>query len=100
MSSRRLRPELMAQVVLYSAQPCPYCTFAKRLLEARGVAYDERDLTGDFEQRMRLIERTGKRTVPQIFFGDHLVGGYDELAALDRSGELMPLLKEHVGGVD
>ncbi len=83
----------MASVVMYTANPCPYCVYAKRLLDERHIAYIEHDLTGDFEGRKNLINRTGKRTVPQIFFGDHLVGGFDELSALDRAGRLMELLE-------
>ncbi len=83
----------MASVVMYTANPCPYCVFAKRLLNARDIPFVEHDLTGDFEGRKNLINKTGKRTVPQIFFGDYLVGGFDELAALDRSGQLMELLE-------
>ena len=83
----------MANVVMYTANPCPYCLFAKRLLQERNIAYVEHDLTGDFEGRKNLINKTGMRTVPQIFFGEHHVGGFDELAALDRSGQLMELLE-------
>ena len=83
----------MASVVMYTANPCPYCLYAKRLLDERHIEYVEHDLTGDFEGRKNLINRTGKRTVPQIFFGDYHVGGFDELAALDRAGRLMELLE-------
>ena len=83
----------MANVVMYTANPCPYCLFAKRLLQERNIAYVEHDLTGDFEGRKNLINKTGMRTVPQIFFGEHHVGGFDELAVLDRSGQLMELLE-------
>ena len=83
----------MASVLMYTANPCPYCLYAKRLLNERNIAFIEQDLTGDFEGRKNLINRTGKRTVPQIFFGDHHVGGFEELAALDRSGQLMSVLE-------
>lgn len=83
----------MARVVMYTANPCPYCIYAKRLLDERNIAYIEHDLTGDFEGRKNLINKTRKRTVPQIFFGDYHVGGFDELAALDRSGRLMAVLE-------
>jgi len=82
----------MANVVIYSADYCSYCTMAKRLLDARSVSYVEHNVTDDFDRRKWLIEITGKRTVPQIFFGEHLVGGFDELAALDRSGNLAATL--------
>ena len=83
----------MASVLMYTSNPCPYCLHAKRLLNERNIAFVEEDLTGDFEGRKNLINRTGKRTVPQIFFGDHHVGGFEELAALDRSGQLMSVLE-------
>ena len=83
----------MARVVMYTASPCPYCIYAKRLLDERNIAYIEHDLTGDFEGRKNLINKTRKRTVPHIFFGDYHVGGFDELAALDRSGRLMAVLE-------
>ena len=83
----------MANVVVYSADRCGYCTMAKRLLDARSVAYVEHNLTEDFERRKWLVETTGQRTVPQIFFGDHHVGGFNELAALDRAGNLTATLE-------
>jgi glutaredoxin 3 len=83
----------MADVVMYSTGVCPYCVQAERLLAAKGV----RDITKirvdeDPARRDEMIERTGRRTVPQIFIGDTHVGGYDDLAALDRAGGLAPLL--------
>jgi glutaredoxin 3 len=78
----------MTHVKIYTTRACPYCVAAKRLLTARGVAYDEIDVTGDDAQRARLVQVTGRRTVPQIFIGGEAIGGYDDLAALDREGEL------------
>jgi glutaredoxin 3 len=78
----------MRDVKIYTTKICPYCWAAKRLLSARGVAYQEIDVSGDEEARQWLRETTGRRTVPQIFFGDEPIGGYDELAALDRAGRL------------
>jgi glutaredoxin 3 len=83
----------MADVVMYSTGVCPYCVQAERLLAAKGV----RDITKirvdlDPARRDEMIERTGRRTVPQIFIGSTHVGGYDDLAALDRAGGLAPLL--------
>jgi len=83
----------MADVVMYSTGVCPYCVQAERLLAAKGV----RDITKirvdlDPARRDEMIERTGRRTVPQIFIGGTHVGGYDDLAALDRAGGLAPLL--------
>ncbi|HEX4331202.1 MAG TPA: glutaredoxin 3 [Usitatibacter sp.] len=83
----------MAKVVMYSTGVCPYCLQAERLLRAKGVAEIEKirvDL--DPPRRDEMVERTGRRTVPQIYVGDRHVGGYDDLAALDRAGGLEPLL--------
>lgn len=75
-------------VRMYSTMICPYCIRAKLLLRERGVAYEDIDVTGDREARRWLVERTGRRTVPQIFIGEESIGGFEELRALDRSGEL------------
>lgn len=83
----------MAKVLMYSTAVCPYCQRAEMLLRQRGVTQIEKvriDL--DPEQRDAMIARTGRRTVPQIFVGDRHVGGFDDLAALDREGGLVPLL--------
>ena len=83
----------MAKVVMYSTGVCPFCLMAERLLRAKGVAEIEK-IRVDLEpaRRMEMVERTGRRTVPQIYVGDRHVGGYDDLAALDRAGGLDPLL--------
>ena len=82
----------MSKVQIYTTQWCPYCHAAKSLLEEKGVAYDEVDAE-DPEVRMQMVERAhGRRTVPQIFIGETHVGGYDDMAALDRRGQLDPLL--------
>jgi glutaredoxin 3 len=75
-------------VKIYTTLVCPYCVAAKRLLAARGIPYEEIDVTGDQEARARLVERTGRRTVPQIFIDGNPIGGYEELAAMDREGKL------------
>ena len=83
----------MAKVLMYSTGVCPFCLMAERLLKAKGVAQIEKvrvDLQP--ERRDEMIRRTGRRTVPQIYVGDRHVGGYDDLAALDRAGGLDPLL--------
>lgn len=83
----------MAKVVMYSTAVCPYCQRAEMLLKQRGVTEIEKiriDL--DPAQQDLMIEKTGRRTVPQIFIGDRHVGGFDDLAALDRDGGLVPLL--------
>jgi len=78
---------------MYSTGVCPFCLMAERLLKSKGVAEIEKirvDLQP--ERRDEMIQRTGRRTVPQIYVGERHVGGYDDLAALDRAGGLDPLL--------
>lgn len=79
-------------IVIYSTPFCGFCTAAKALLNAKGVAFEEIDLFEDPARRQEMIERTGRRTVPQIFIGADHIGGYDDLQALDASGELDALL--------
>ena len=67
---------------------CPYCIRAKALLKSRGIQYEEIDVTGDPSARAWLVQATGRRTVPQIFIDDEPIGGFDDLRALDVSGEL------------
>lgn len=84
---------MAAVVKMYSTAVCPYCVMAERLLHSKGVAQIEKvrvDL--DPEQRELMMQQTGRRTVPQIFIGETHVGGFDDLSALDRSGELAKLL--------
>jgi glutaredoxin 3 len=83
----------MPDVTIYTTRVCPYCIAAKRLLTARGVPFTEVDVTGDDAKRAWLVEATGRRTVPQIFIGGEAIGGYDDLAALDGSGQLAEKLK-------
>ncbi len=84
----------MKPVKMYTTQVCPYCVRAKALLARRGVAdIDEIRIDLDPAERERMVELTGRRTVPQIFIGATHVGGGDELHELDRRGELMPLLQ-------
>ena len=83
-----------AKVLMYSTGVCPYCNMAERLLKAKGVDEIEKiriDL--EPEQRVLMMEKTGRRTVPQIYIGDTHVGGFDDLSALDREGKLEPLLQ-------
>jgi glutaredoxin 3 len=85
----------MSKVVMYSTAVCPYCQRAEMLLKQRGVTEIEKiriDL--DPSARDAMIEKTGRRTVPQIFIGERHVGGFDDLAALDREGGLVPLLSQ------
>jgi glutaredoxin 3 len=84
---------MTAHVVLYHTAMCPYCVRAERLLEAKGVTSIEKirvDLIP--EQRVVMMEKTGRRTVPQIYVGTTHVGGFDDLYALDQAGRLDPLL--------
>jgi glutaredoxin 3 len=79
--------------MMYSTAVCPYCIAAERLLKAKGIAEIIKirvDLSP--EKRMEMMERTGRRTVPQIYIGDTHIGGYEDLVALDRKGGLDPLL--------
>jgi len=83
----------MARVEVYTTSMCPYCVRAKRLLQARGIGYEETDVGADPNLRAEIMERSGgRRTVPQIFIDGRSIGGYDELAALDASGELAGLV--------
>jgi glutaredoxin 3 len=83
----------MAKIVMYTTGSCPYCVMAEKLLRAKGVAELEK-VRVDLEpaRRDEMMQRTGRRTVPQIYIGERHVGGYDDLAALDRAGQLDPLL--------
>ena len=83
----------MQPVKMYTTAVCPYCIRAKQILKAKGVAeIDEIRVDQLPEERMKMMEITGRRTVPQIFIGDTHVGGCDDLQALDSRGALVPLL--------
>ncbi len=83
----------MANIEIYSWKTCPYCIRAKALLDSKGVAYTDYDITGDEEARAKMVERTGgPRTVPQIFIDGKHIGGCDDIHALDAKGELDKLL--------
>ena len=85
---------MAVRVVMYSTKVCPYCMMAERLLNSRGVSDIEKILVdGDENLRAEMIEKTGRRTVPQIFIGATHVGGFDDLSALDKAGGLLPLLQ-------
>ncbi|WP_308923439.1 glutaredoxin 3 [Janthinobacterium sp. J1-1] len=79
-------------VIVYSTAVCPYCIRAERLLEAKGVTVQKVRVDLDPAERVKMMERTGRRTVPQIYVGDTHVGGFDDLYALDQAGKLDPLL--------
>ena len=79
---------------MYSTGMCPYCQMAERLLRSKGIsAIDKVRVDLEPERRVEMMEKTGRRTVPQIYIGGTHVGGYDELAALDRAGSLDELLR-------
>lgn len=82
----------MKKVRLYTTTYCGYCRSAKALLDRKGVAYQEIDVTDDDAQREELVRITGQRTVPQIFIGEQHIGGFSDLDALERAGKLDPLL--------
>ncbi len=76
---------------LYTTASCPFCIRAKRLLEARGIPFEEIDVGNDDALREEIMQRTGRRTVPQIFIDERSIGGFEELAALDAAGKLADL---------
>ncbi|WP_137823592.1 glutaredoxin 3 [Pseudomonas sp. D(2018)] len=83
----------MNDVILYTTRTCPYCVAAKSLLQRKGVLATELDVQLDPERFREMLERSGgRRSVPQIFIGSRHVGGFDDLAALERQGQLDPLL--------
>ena len=90
----------MHEIEIYTTMMCGYCQAAKRLLAAKGAAYSEIDVTFDAGRREEMSARAaGRRTVPQIFVGGVHVGGYDDLAALERAGKLDAMLKPSATGV-
>lgn len=83
----------MTDITVYSKGWCPYCAAARALLEQKGVAFDVIDIGDEPQRRDEMLERSGgRRTVPQIFIGDTHVGGYDDLEAMNRAGDLDPML--------
>jgi len=82
----------MATVTLYGTDTCVWCGAARLLLKKKGVAYDDVLVNKDPARREEMEARSGRQSVPQIFAGDRLIGGYDELAALDAAGELDDIL--------
>ena len=80
------------KVVMYGNTTCPYCGAARMLLTKKAVDFDEIIISNDAQKREEMLTRSGNRTVPQIFIEDTLVGGFDELYALDKSGKLDALL--------
>ncbi|MEW9573238.1 glutaredoxin 3 [Rhodanobacter sp. Si-c] len=85
----------MSKIEVYSTAVCPYCVAAKNLLKAKGLTWEDIRVDTDPAQRDAMLTRSGgRRTVPQIFINDQLVGGYDDLVAAERSGKLDELLGE------
>lgn len=82
----------MASVTVYTTDHCPYCVQAKRLLDKRGIGYEEINLGRDPQGREELVSKTGMFTFPQVLIDDELIGGYTETAAADKSGKLAELL--------
>lgn len=82
----------MAKITIYTTDYCPYCSRAKSLLQTKNLPFEEINLEHKPEELLALKNRTGWRTVPQIFIDDTLIGGYTELRELDKSGELAKLL--------
>lgn len=85
---------VQAKVVVYTTDYCPYCVRALALLRSKGAEPIEIDVTSDQEKRRWLVEATGQRTVPQVFINGKPVGGFTDIAALDKKGELDRLLAE------
>ena len=81
------------KVTVYTKQTCPFCVRAKRLLEKKGVAFVEVSVEGNDDLRTWLVEKSGQMTVPQIFVGERALGGFSDIDALDRTGELDPILR-------
>ncbi len=85
----------MAKITMYSTAICPYCVAAERLLRSKGVAeIDKIRVDLDPAQRALMMEKTGRRTVPQIYINETHVGGFDDLSALEHAGKLEPLLAQ------
>jgi len=82
----------MPEILIYTANLCPYCTMAKRLLDKKGAHYTEINVDGKPGLREEMMLKTQRRTVPQIYIGDLHVGGFDDLYALDQQKKLDPLL--------
>ena len=83
----------MAEVTVYASELCPYCRWARALLDKKGVYYTLLDVDRDPQLRQEMRQRSGRHTVPQIFIDQQPIGGFDDLSALDRSGKLDPLLQ-------
>lgn len=83
----------MPEIIIYTGRLCPYCTMAKRLIERKGARYTEIDVDSEPGLRQQLMDKTKRRTIPQIYIGDRHIGGFDDLQAMDYRNELDPLLQ-------
>ena len=79
---------MSAEVIVYATRFCPYCMMARRLLKKKGIKFEEISVSGDNALWDEMEQKSGRNTVPQIFINGESVGGYDDIAALDRRGEL------------
>ena len=87
------------KITMYSTGVCPFCQMAERLLRSKGIAaIDKIRVDLEPERRAEMMQKTGRRTVPQIYIGETHVGGFEELAALDHAGRLEPLLRGETSG--
>ncbi|GAB4276958.1 MAG: glutaredoxin 3 [Methylomicrobium sp.] len=82
----------MPEIIIYTSNLCPYCTMAKRLLDRKGASYKEINVDSGPGLREQMMQKTKRRTVPQIYIGDYHVGGFDDLYTLDQQQKLDPLL--------
>lgn len=89
----------MKKIKVYTANLCPYCTMAKKLLKRKGLDYEEINVDKQPGLRQALMQKTKRRTVPQIFIGDIHVGGFDDLYALEQTGKLDELIESVFGEV-
>jgi glutaredoxin 3 len=88
---------MTAKIVIYTTATCPYCDWAKQLLDTKKATYQEVRVDLDLDQRAEMVRLTGRRSVPQIFINDQPIGGFDDLTALDKAGKLDPLLNLNQG---
>ncbi len=85
----------MPEIIIYTAKLCPYCTMAKKIFNKKGAPFIEINVDSEPGLRQEMMQKTQRRTVPQIFIGDMHVGGFDDLYRLETSNELDPLLAVH-----
>jgi len=85
----------MNKVIIYSSAHCPYCSMAKQLLDRKGVSYDEIRVDQHPEKRAEMMQKSQRRTVPQIFINGKAMGGYTDLVEIDRAGQLDDLLAKN-----